>query len=220
MLPPSEARYGYCPKGHGTWKPSVATHKAAKLFVSREWVESLERTDENAGEPHQETAAPSDDRVLQDSPTVNADDGTEADSDADLDDAPPLVILDDAQKFRDAAGNIVEIEMRGERTVDGVFFYARDVATKMLQQVPDRLAKNRSDTNRNGNDEEEDQYKCFRRNERRAVFLSYLGLVRAFFASRSPFAANFCQQAVRNPLYRASRQRSREKAAGQGPWPR
>ncbi|KAJ3168172.1 hypothetical protein HDU88_001610 [Geranomyces variabilis] len=138
----------------GKWTQSTAKHSTAKLFVLRERVDSLgsgNRIDKNAGEP-QETAPPSDHCVLQDkrdnqltAPTdVNANDGPEADdgrpdsppAEADLDDAPALVILDDPQKFRDSAGNILEIEMRGERTVDELLFYAQDVATRCCSKTP------------------------------------------------------------------------------------
>ena len=50
----------------------------------------------------------------------------------DLEMAPPLLELKDEEKFKDENGNIVEIETRGIKTVDGIYFYGKDVE-KMLE---------------------------------------------------------------------------------------
>lgn len=42
--------------------------------------------------------------------------------------APPIIALDDSEKFMDDAGNIVEIETRGTRTSKGIYFLVRDVS--------------------------------------------------------------------------------------------
>ena len=41
--------------------------------------------------------------------------------------APNIIILEDNQKFRDANGDIIEIETRGERLVNNVYFRVKDV---------------------------------------------------------------------------------------------
>ena len=50
----------------------------------------------------------------------------------DLEITPPLLLLEEHMKFRDENGNIIEIETRGERTMDGIYFYGKDIE-KMLQ---------------------------------------------------------------------------------------
>ncbi|KAJ3154590.1 hypothetical protein HDU89_007828 [Geranomyces variabilis] len=111
ILPPSAAAYGYLPKTKA-WKVDAIDREALDRQALR----------------GARTAPLSDHRVLQDkrdnqftAPTdVIANDGPEADdgrpdsplAEADLADAPALVILADAQKLRDPAGKILEIEMR------------------------------------------------------------------------------------------------------------
>jgi hypothetical protein len=42
--------------------------------------------------------------------------------------APELLILKDDEKFKDDNGNVIEIEIRGERTCDGIFFLLTHIA--------------------------------------------------------------------------------------------
>lgn len=42
--------------------------------------------------------------------------------------APSIIILKDEEKFTDNDGNIIEIETRGERAVDKIYFKVKDVA--------------------------------------------------------------------------------------------
>jgi hypothetical protein len=42
--------------------------------------------------------------------------------------APPIIVLKDEEKFMDNDGNIIEIETRGERAVDKIYFKVKDVA--------------------------------------------------------------------------------------------
>ena len=48
--------------------------------------------------------------------------------DATIKEAPGILGLDEGDKFKDEQGNVVEIETRGEREHDKVFFLVRDVA--------------------------------------------------------------------------------------------
>jgi hypothetical protein len=41
---------------------------------------------------------------------------------------PPLIVLEDSEKFMDDLGNLYNVETRGERSEDKVFFKAKDVA--------------------------------------------------------------------------------------------
>ena len=45
---------------------------------------------------------------------------------------PPLLLLDEDEKFKDEKGNVVEIEVRGERDSEKIWFKASDVG-KMLE---------------------------------------------------------------------------------------
>ncbi|KAJ3166221.1 hypothetical protein HDU88_003444 [Geranomyces variabilis] len=107
-----------------------------------------------------------------DSPLHDADSAARAHSplhnDEDLEDAPPLIVLSDNEKFRDAEGRILDVEMRGARSADGLFFYARDVAVKMLQQLPTRLTDKFGGCRQAGKGED---HQYFKRNRHRALFL-------------------------------------------------
>ena len=41
--------------------------------------------------------------------------------------APDIIHLEDNEKFRDENNNIVDIETRGSRQVDGIYFKVKDV---------------------------------------------------------------------------------------------
>ena len=41
---------------------------------------------------------------------------------------PPLLELSDSEKFRDEQGNVHEVEVRGEKTKDGIWFKCKDIA--------------------------------------------------------------------------------------------
>jgi len=43
--------------------------------------------------------------------------------------APDIIDLDDDEKFHDDEGNVLEIETRGERTYDGIYFRVKDVSS-------------------------------------------------------------------------------------------
>ncbi|KAJ3166002.1 hypothetical protein HDU87_002485 [Geranomyces variabilis] len=198
LIPESAAAYGFMSKKKGRWSVSESKNKAAKLFVSHDWINENLNANENAAEPAPILQAAGNVSELHgteraDSPLHDADSAARADSplhdDEDLEDAPPLVVLSDDKKFRDAEGRILDVEMRGARSADGLFFYARDVAVKMLQQLPKRL------TNKLGGGKGDD-HQYFKRNGHRALFLNYGGFIRSMFSSRSPFAVEFCKQSL------------------------
>ena len=110
--------------------------------------------------------------------------------------APPLVYLEDHEKFTDVDGNVSEIETRGEKSRSGIFFKVTDVArafnmprlnaillalqTSYVKGVHyctyiSRCNINASATFKN----------------RKTIYLTYKGLLRVLFASRSGNAEKF-----------------------------
>ena len=58
--------------------------------------------------------------------------------------------LDDEEKFHDNEGNVVEIETRGEREHDKVYFLAKDVAMAFeMPKLMDTLTDKRRDGYKN-----------------------------------------------------------------------
>jgi hypothetical protein len=122
----------------------------------------------------------------------------------DLPPAPPILILEDHEKFRDVNGKPLEIEVRGERNVDKVYFKVHDVA-KAFEM--DRLMDTLTQTNSAFIDKEdfttfitiiyeENDGNELSTNTRKfstgkAVYLTYNGMLHVLYASRNKNARRF-----------------------------
>jgi hypothetical protein len=64
--------------------------------------------------------------------------------------APDIIDLDDDEKFHDDEGNVLEIETRGERTYDGIYFRVKDVSSGFgIERLKDTLVNPNSGYTRN-----------------------------------------------------------------------
>ena len=81
---------------------------------------------------------------------------------------PELIILTDEEKFKDENGNMIEIETRGVKTFDGIFFYGKDVE-KMLNIIDISTIL----TNENSSYEKNTHYKKFRSEEHTSELQSH-----------------------------------------------
>lgn len=116
-----------------------------------------------------------------------------------IEDAPEIIILDDNEKFKDNDGNILEIETRGERIHDKCYFRLRDVAKgfemKNLRMI---ILDSRKKYNENIH------YKYFmcksvaldNNTTYKKVFLTYHGMLKVLFSSRSGTAEKFTSWAT------------------------
>jgi hypothetical protein len=128
------------------------------------------------------------------------DDGTEK--------APDIIDLADDEKFHDNEGNIVEIETRGERAHDGIYFRVRDV---MMAFEMKSLSKNIQDEK--SAYVADDDYKYFMRERickvvrksetkqmkkicEKELFLTYCGILKVLFSSQSKTAKKFIKWAT------------------------
>lgn len=110
---------------------------------------------------------------------------------------PPLLELDDNEKFRDCKGNVYEIEVRGERCYDKCFFKASDVAR--VFKLPNLISViNDSDSSYT----KQLDYEHFNSidsgtiisksaNRDQTTYLTYYGLIRAIIVSRTGTAKQF-----------------------------
>jgi hypothetical protein len=116
----------------------------------------------------------------------------------DIEEAPPIIILDDLQKFRDDEDNIIDIKVRGEREFDKCYFSVSDVAIEfdMPSLHTTLLGKD--------NYKELKHYKFFnckicstgkKSVIKKILYLTYTGLLRVLFVSRSGTADNFVEWA-------------------------
>ena len=60
--------------------------------------------------------------------------------------APPLLELEDNEKFKDENGNIIEIETRGVKTIDELFFYGKDIEKMLMLDDISRLLAHETST--------------------------------------------------------------------------
>jgi hypothetical protein len=57
--------------------------------------------------------------------------------------APSIIILEDEEKFQDTNGNCIEIEVRGEREHNNIYFKVKDVSKNFnIINLADTLTKN------------------------------------------------------------------------------
>ena len=118
---------------------------------------------------------------------------------------PDIIKLEDNEKFKDADGNVIEIETRGKRKHDEIYFRVKDVAVGFGME---RLYNVIIDDNRDGY-QENIHYRylmrCFSNNAvkntdkklyKRELFLTYLGILRVLFVSRAKNAEQFAKWAA------------------------
>ena len=119
----------------------------------------------------------------------------------DVDIAPPILVLKKKEKFKDHNNNIIDIEVRGEKNYDKCFFKVTDIANGFeLKSLYDVI----TDKSRNGY-EVNKHYKYFNCNNstiarndviKKKLFLTYNGLLRVMFVSRSPSAESLSKWAT------------------------
>jgi hypothetical protein len=104
--------------------------------------------------------------------------------------APEIIELNDNEKFKDNDGNIIEIETRGDRTIDNIFFKVKDVMVGFeMDSLNDTLTKNTT------NYIDNIHYKYFycknkitdgnKNKIKKELFLTYKGFERAIFLSKN-----------------------------------
>ncbi|AUV58863.1 hypothetical protein [Bandra megavirus] len=115
--------------------------------------------------------------------------------------APDIIDLKEKEKFHDDDGNIVNIETRGEREHDKCYFLVKDVAIGFgIKSLMTSLINNNTtyDINRD--------YKYFncecinnvqKKTVKKQLFLTYYGVLRVLFVSRSGNVNNFMTWAIK-----------------------
>lgn len=111
----------------------------------------------------------------------------------------PRLELTDHEKFRDEKNNILEIEVRGERHIDKVFFKARDVEKLLNMSITAVVQHDDTHYVRN------QHYKTFYMSKtvnhsfegnKKSLYLTYHGLVKLLFTRRHPIAEHFQKWAI------------------------
>ena len=124
--------------------------------------------------------------------------------------APNIINLNDDEKFRDNENNILEIETRGEREPNKIFFKVKDVSNEFKIKNLNKIIIDNDTSYTNNID-----YKFFICNERKNIsintnkkicsntttikkelYLTYEGILRVLFVSRNNTTSNFIKWAV------------------------
>lgn len=120
-------------------------------------------------------------------------------TDAEYDPLPPLLKLDDSEKFTDEKNNVVNIQIRGEkRHVDNVFFRTVDIGHMLeIDQIRTTI------TNGTSTFQKGVHYTYFSKEKSDnsgghtvAMYLTYGGLVKLLFSSKKNMAIHFQRWAV------------------------
>jgi hypothetical protein len=114
--------------------------------------------------------------------------------------APDIILLENSEKFKDTNGTIIDIETRGERNVNNIYFKVKDVMIKFgIEHLHDTLLKNCTSYNENND------YKFFNliksenictKQIKKELYLTYRGLLRVLFVSRNGKTDNFIKWAT------------------------
>ena len=157
------------------WKPSSIKVNKAALLLSEDW-------------------------VVKNVPKF----GKKEEQELEVSTAPPILLLNDEEKFKDADGNSLEVEVRGERHPDKIFFYGKDIASILsVEKIKDILINHTSSY------EEGIHYKKFIHSQagttrleadkkitRTTIFLTYRGLIRMLMTRRDPISKLFEEWAI------------------------
>jgi len=179
-IPQDKYAYGNNNIKKGGWRLSdnqIKPPAKANLLLSKDWVES---------------------NVPK---MMNGLDEKEVKEKYDCPEAPNIIDLDDNEKFKDEKGNPLEIETRGDRTVDGIYFSVCDIEKVFgLENIYKVLTQ---PTSGYVLDEHYCYFICMdlmiKRNNTikkgstkgRRMFLTYEGMIKLLYCSRSSNAKKF-----------------------------
>ena len=212
-IPTWEYVYATYEKSLNKWNPSTATCKKAQLLISKQWVDenyfksslTLEKKKKviikksTLQQPQPKPTLPLQREV--DASAVYE----ESEEEEGVENAPPILYLEDGEKFHDADGNVIEIETRGERHEDKIYFNVKDVSVGFgMPYLNIILTKSDSGYKRYHD------YKVMFIREgltnsesctiKKCLFLTYEGLLRVLFVSQNKNATLFRKWAT-NKLF-------------------
>ena len=211
-IPESEYVYANLLARTKEWNLSDENCKKAQLLFTKEWVDKYY---------FRELPTPSSSPVLVPTPTVvmvpslieqpeierieRIERIEEEKEEAVIENAPPILELEVEEKFRDTDGNIIEIETRGEKQMDKIFFRVKDVMKVFnMPKLNDTLTHKGSGYdkgtdyvrfNRSGNPGSNKPTDTNKK-PKKSLYLTYTGLLRVLFVSKNNNAEKFTQWAT------------------------
>ena len=192
-IPESEIIYANLKQGQ--WNLSSDDCKKAQLLISKLWVDK-HYFKESSNERNVETEL-----VIEEKEKEKE---KEKENEV-IETAPLLLHLNDGEKFRDTDGKIIDIETRGERHEDNIYFKVKDISNGFeMKNLNDIL------NDKDGGYEKNKDYKYFFNRVsasitchdtiKKCLYLTYEGLLRVLFVSRNKNASIFRKWAT-NKLF-------------------
>ena len=134
------------------------------------------------------------DWVLKNIPKMKPDSEESKEAVYEYPEAPPILYLGEEEKFKDSAGNTANIETRGERSPDKIYFLAKDVSD--VFEMPNLLANFRKSIEYVKHVDYEiflgkQEYSIPVHTYKRRIFITYEGMIKILYSSRSIKAKTF-----------------------------
>lgn len=176
-----ETEYVYATTFKKQWKLCDESCKKGKLLLTKNW------SDLNINLNEQNVKSSQEQSILDELKENK-------DSNETIINAPNLLLLKDSDKFKDINGNIIEIETRGEKQKDKIFFKVKDVSVAFsLPNLNSVLLHTDKGYERNTD------YITFNRTltiderdiKKPTLYLTYKGLLRVLFVSRNKNVEKF-----------------------------
>ena len=188
--------YVYANLKKNEWNLTNEECKKAQLLVTKEWIDKyffttvknaqVSKKDIDNNEENENLEQINDDIYKNENNIEN--------NDCEI--APPEIYLDDEEKFKDVNGNIIEIETRGEKREDKIFFKVKDVMDGFkMNNLHSHIIDKNSGYNKNID------YKYFFNRVslrdtlndtiKKSLYLTYEGMLRVLFVSRNENATVF-----------------------------
>lgn len=184
-IPADVYAFAYFVPSRGAWQECADNYNKGKLLVKQTWVEA------NIPSLSAPTPTPSPKETQLKEVKEPAASGYDYEA------APPVLRLSEEEMFKDAEGKPLDIEVRGERHPDRCYFRVKDVSDAFgMHKLNDTITHAGHDgyvehadfkrfiviqSDRNGSS----------RDNRKELFLTYDGILRVLFASRSKNAHAF-----------------------------
>ena len=197
-IPTTEYVYGNLKKNE--WNLTTEECKKAQLLVTKDWIDKYFFTTIKNTQVTKKTNDVIINKTDNENNDKNNDENEDENNDEndinneDCENAPPEIYLEDGEKFKDVNGNIIEIETRGEKYEDKIFFKVKDVMKGFnMTNLHIHIIDKNSGYNKNID------YKYFfnrvtLRNTltiKKSLYLTYEGMLRVLFVSRNENATKF-----------------------------
>jgi len=175
------------PSGNYWIKSDGSSFKFDKIFFLKGYIEENYVNDDSSSESSdsaEEFDEESDSEFL-------------SESESEEDTRPDIIELDDNEKFIDDKGRVIEIEVRGEKEYDKIYFRVRDVMEGFKLPTLDKTIMKK-----NGGYKRTEHFVCFgtvtnsyrnkkNKNKRMCLYLTYMGLLKVLFSSRKHIGISF-----------------------------